>query len=276
MNDTPANQLRKLVAAYAGQPVIVHSDLLHAGVFVPPSVRRSQVLAGHVAVLESLGAELLIPAFNYQFPKTREIDLRTAPVELGPLGGHMLTSWAAERTLDPVFSFAVKKALPVPDLAIDPLVAFGSSTAFATVAESSGAIMMYGAGLLSFTMLHHLEILSGGPVYRYDKDFAGTAIAWDGRRHAINYRYHVRPLGKNLDYDWPRIFQLLERDGLLAAVRSSAGVHAFVMPMQGLRQWVLDALKRDPFFLIDGPSRAWAEPLVQKLGRRLVRADFEP
>jgi hypothetical protein len=34
-------------------------------------------------------------------------------------------------------------------------------------------------------------------------------------------------------------------------------------------------MKGDPFALLDEKSRAWAEPAVEKLGRRFVLTDYE-
>jgi hypothetical protein len=38
--------------------------------------------------------------------------------------------------------------------------------------------------------------------------------------------------------------------------------------------WVSD-MQRDPFALLDAKTRAWAEPAVNKLGRRFVMTDYE-
>jgi hypothetical protein len=34
-------------------------------------------------------------------------------------------------------------------------------------------------------------------------------------------------------------------------------------------------MQRDPFALLDAKTRAWAEPAVNKLGRRFVMTDYE-
>lgn len=266
--------LRAAVAPFAGRPLVVHSDLFRAGRFVPPLPTRDALLGAHVALLDGLGAELLVPAFNYQFPRTRRTDLRSAPVELGPLGEFMRSRWAGARTLDPVFSFLSREPRP-PHAVPDPLVAFGPSTGFAEAAARDGAVLMYGAQLPALTLIHHAELLAGGPPYRYDKDFAGLVTDLAGRDHALTYRYHVRPMGEALDYDWARLEGRLVEAGALRRIVPFRPDLGFVLPVRAFLDVVCAELRRDPLWLLDAGSRAWVEPRLARLGRRFRLGDFE-
>ena len=274
MSDAFAMQLQKLLAPFAGKPVIAHSDLFAAAKFVEQTAERKVLLQRHTHLLDSLQAELLIPAFNYQFPKTRTIDLRSAPVELGPLNQFMLRHWATGRTYDPIFSFATR-TLPETTPAQNPFIAFGSATAFARTVEMRGAVLFYGAKLASLTMIHHLEHRAGGPLYRYDKDFAGTVTGMDGSTNQLIYRYHVRPMNRHLDYDWKKIEACLQSAQIWQSVNHGSVPIAVLISAKDLVDVILAELKVDPLFLLDAESRAWVEPLVQKLGRRLTLTDFE-
>jgi aminoglycoside N3'-acetyltransferase len=271
------DRLRQLVAPYADKPVMVHSDLFQASPFVPRMVDRARLLAAHRDFLGDLGVGLSIAAFNYQFPRTLTVDLRTAPVEVGPLGDFMRDHWATERTFDPVFSFLLRDSAPVTPEASDGLfVAFDQQSYFPHVAAEGGAVLMYGATVAALTMLHYAELVAGGPLYRYDKDFAGTAIDWHGRAVSILYRYHVRPLGRYLVYDWVRLQSLLRDAGLVQWIDRDSAALGFLMDGRMLVETLAAALKADPLCLLDAQSRDWVEPELQRLGRRFVVTDFEP
>ena len=63
---------------------------------------------------------------------------------------------------------------------LDP---FGSDTVFGLIHRADGVVMMYGAPFNSFTAIHYIERLSGGPLYRYDKLFSGKVL--HGRWHVL-------------------------------------------------------------------------------------------
>jgi aminoglycoside N3'-acetyltransferase len=270
-------RLRQLVAPYADKPVMVHSDLFHASPFVPRTMDRERLLAAHRDFLDNLGVSLAVAAFNYQFPRTLAVDLRTAAVEVGPLGDFMRDHWASERTFDPVFSFLLRHdGASIPKASDGLFIAFAERSYFPHVAAQGGAVLMYGAGISALTMLHYAELVAGGPIYRYDKDFAGTAIDWHGRAVSILYRYHVRPLGRHLVYDWVRIQSLLLDAGVVQWIERDRAALGFLMDGRMLVDTLAAALKHDPLCLLDAQSRDWVEPELQRLGRRFTVTDFEP
>ena len=154
---------------------------------------------------------------------------------------------------------------------IDP---FGDDSIFARLIGADGALVFYGAPFHSITLIHHVERLSGGPVYRYDKTFAGTVTDGVNAPREIVLNYHVRPMGRALDYDWPRLTADLTEAGVLREVRDEASV-VLVMPAAALTRFWLSAMKTDPLYLLDAQSRSWAAPMFERLGRRFRLEDFE-
>lgn len=271
------DSLRGLLAPYVAKPVMVHSDLFGASPFVARTTERERALASHRDFLGSLQVRLKVAAFNYQFPRRLETDLRTAPVEIGPLGDFMRCHWATERTFDPVFSFLIgdeQSLSPPPEDGL--FIAFGERSLFPQVAAEGGAVLMYGATVKSLTMMHFAELLAGGPLYRYDKEFAGPVIDWHGRTVTACYRYHVRPLGRHLAYDWVRIQAMLVDAGVLQWISPERESLGFLLDARMLVETLTAALKDDPLCLLDSESRGWVGAEIQRLGRRFVVTDFEP
>lgn len=267
--------LAALLEGAGAGPVLVHGDLLRAGRAGPQGASREAQLDAHLDLLHRCRGEraLWMPAFNYGFTRDGRFDVRTSPSQVGPLAERFRLTQAAWRTPVPVFS--VCGTHPAPAVADGPLVdPFDERSCFAALAREDGTVLFYGAGLGAATLIHHAERTGGGPVYRYDKDFPGTVTGADGTERAVTLRYHVRPLGRELDYDFPRLQTELEDAGL--ARRWERGLtRLLVVSARGLLAFWRQRLADDPLHLLDAPSRAWVEPLLEQLGRPFVRADFE-
>jgi aminoglycoside N3'-acetyltransferase len=270
-------ELRECLSPHGDAPLLIHSDLFRAGIFVEKSTDRDQLLRSHLETVVSLTdpEHIWIPTFNYRFPSTGVFDLAHSPSQLGPFDEFMRTSWAKERSLDPVFPFSSLTPIPLREEPAGELVAFSHQTAFSTLVDQQGGVLFYGAGLPSATIIHHVEFLSGGPLYRYDKTFRGAVIDLDGERREITYIYHVRPLGMSLDYDWAGIAHDLREAGIITTVTRNGIDHALYVNARELAALWLEKLEADPLYLLDGESRAWVEPKLDELGRRFQITDFE-
>jgi len=270
-------QLEKCLSRHSNAPLMVHSDLFRANFFIEKNLNRNKLLKSHCQTLQDLihPTNLWIPVFNYQFPKIRSFDISYSKSELGPLNEFMRLEWAKERTLDPIFSFASLEPICIETQMNDKLVAFSHQTAFSKLVEKQGGILFYGADISSATIIHHIEILAGYPLYRYDKMFDGVIINRQGTKQEISYKYHVRPLNKHIDYDWVRLKQDLNKAGLLSTVSKGNIDLAIYLSATDLASFWLEKLGANPFYLLDEASRSWAEPMINQLGRRLEISDFE-
>jgi aminoglycoside N3'-acetyltransferase len=151
---------------------------------------------------------------------------------------------------------------------------FGEDSIFAHLVRNDGVVLYYGDTFHYNTLVHYAERVAGGPAYRYDKVFSGEVIDAKGDRTRGSLNYHVRPLGMGLDYDWPR----LKQEAIAASVCRADHTHPEILAASARRLcelWVAN-MRDDAFALLDETSRAWAEPAVEKLGRRLSIDDYEP
>jgi aminoglycoside 3-N-acetyltransferase len=235
---------------------------------------RSAYLDAHIGVLRAAaeGRGLWIPTFNYEFPRTRLFDVARSESQLGPLPERFRVSGAEWRTTIPIFSIAGigDARSPAWGENTDP---FGDDSIFARLAEDDGVVLYYGDTFHYNTLVHYAERVAGGPVYRYDKVFPGTVITSDGTSVEGSLNYHVRPLGTGLEYDWPRLLNEAIDAGICRRMDGSPEILA--ASARGLCDLWTNAMNRDPFALLDEPTRSWAEPRVEALGRRFAISDFE-
>jgi aminoglycoside 3-N-acetyltransferase len=269
------SSLAARLAADLGQgPLFVHSDPFRTARLVPASRDRRTFLDSHVALLREIAGTrtLVIPGFNYDFPRTRRFDVAQDPVQLGPIPEHFRTTVSAWRTSIPIFSVCgIGEEPPVGwGEGTDP---FGGDSVFAWLVDKDAVVMYYGDTFHYNTIVHHAERVAGGPLYRYDKIFSGTVRMADGTTVAGSLDYHVRPLGKGLEYDWPRLLDEALAAGVCRRVEGRPEVLA-ASARELCALWV-ENLRSDPLSLLDAATLEWVRPELEKLGRRFEIGDFE-
>lgn len=255
-------------------PMFVHSDPFRTARLVAPSRDRNSFLTAHVTLLRDIGdgRDLWLPAFNYDFPRTRVFDVVADVVQLGPLPEHFRRTAAAWRSAIPIFSMAGIGADPQVEWG-DNTDPFGDSSMFAKLVEADGVILYYGDTFAYSTIIHYAERLPGGPPYRYDKVFPGRVVGRDGTNSRGTLCYHVRPLGTGLDYDWRGLLDAALAAGVCKRVD---GHHELLAASaRGLCELWVESMRADRLALLDVKSRKWVEPALDDLGRRFIIGDFE-
>lgn len=255
-------------------PVLIHSDL--GRVLGPAGGARSrdEVLEAHMCFLRHACGDrpVWMPTFNYGFTTSGRYDVEHDRSEVGALTEHFRREVAEWRSATPIFSLA-GSGDPVElegGSVIDP---FDEHSGFAELSARKGTLLFYGADLSSCTFVHHVERLSGGPTYRYDKLFTGSIRTGSHDREVV-VRYHVRPLGRDLQYDWHRLARDLEGAGLLA--QYGGGLQrASVIDAQALADFWCRELTADPLHLLEPSTRAWVDADLERLGRGFRLEDFE-
>ncbi len=275
MNTSFQIRIGELLNRFGYGPIFVHSDVSRVMKAIKPTTSRTDLLNRHIEALTAAanGRDTWFPTFNYGFLRCAHFDTRTTPSEVGALSEHARTHWAKWRTAVPVFSVCGQGQPPAikQNGALDP---FGGDSIFAHLIRSGGTLCFYGAPFHSATLLHHVERRSGGPVYRYDKQFPGIVTDDNGQDQEIVLNYHVRPMGQALDYDWPRLTEDLIRAELMGEVRDGAST-VLAISASALADFWHEALQADPLYLLNAQSRSWVAPLHKRLGRRFTLEDFE-
>jgi|TARA_B100001971_G_C18255056_1_gene581387 aminoglycoside N3'-acetyltransferase len=240
--------------------------------FIKPSADRIKTLESHILLLLELFDDswVWLPAFNYQFPVSKNFDLNMDKCELGPLPEYFRINYAEWRTLDPIFSATGLGVHPGPLKPQKEMEAFGNDSIFSKLYEKKGLLFFYGVGFSVATIIHHVESLVN-PLYRYDKFFDGTIII-NRQKHKVRYKYHVRPNSIYFDYCWDNISNDLENLSILVCNESKTATLVLVEPMVDyLKTRVLE----DPYYLLDEKTKKWVIPRVEAIGRRFQIDDFE-
>lgn len=270
---TLKEQIQQKLNELLGDTILIHSDIMQG--FEIPYKNREALLISHIQEIRSLNTNLSIwmPTFNYDFCKGNSYIIKDSPSQVGVLSEYFRKNIAEWRTPIPVFSFAGTGEKPVLDISrvIDP---FGYHSAFHVLYEKDSLLMHYGSSLNSTTILHYAERISNHLCYRYDKLFYGKIIPIDGTEIDITFNFHVRPIGKHLDYDWNKLENDLFENNILFLYKEGRS-RVFLCKIKELINFWIDQMIHDPLYLLDDESKIWVEPFLNKLGRPFLITDFE-
>ncbi len=206
------NLLAKIKASIPkNQPIIIQPTLLGLGKFAGVGKKASKIANTWYEILsdELRDYPWALPAFSYNFLRTRSFNPATSPCDLCMLSQQALAQNLENRTYDPVFSYTLLGNmdfwhdhgyfdLNIQDNIINP---FGKDSFFDKFTKANGNIMIVSYMELCtdfFTYVHYLEN-KAGVEYRYYKNFNGILETHNEshtneNKREIIYKYFVKPM----------------------------------------------------------------------------------
>ena len=270
------NAVGKLIEPFNAKKVFIHSDILFGfKINFQTFQDSSQLLNAHYTILSELfkGCDIWMPSFNYDFTTNGLFSVNGSPSQVGALTEYFRKDIASWRSNIPVFSFSGNGIVPEINNSeiIDP---FDSNSLFERLTSSDALLFYYGAGFQSSTILHYCERVSDNLLYRYDKYFKGTVIDKNNNSREIKLKYHCRPKGFRLEYDWKKLEADLINDGLLSNY-SSGRLKIKLISSSLLAKYWIAKIQEEPLYLLDEETKKWVTPLLEKYGRKFLISDFE-
>lgn len=253
--------------------VLIHSDIMKG--FPVKFTNRYSFTTQHIELLTKLynSIPIWMPTFNYNFCRGEVYSIKESPSQLGVLSEFFRKNVADWRTITPVFSIAgsgVKPGLTIQD-EIDP---FNENSAFHLLNNDKSLIMHYGSELKHTTLIHYVERISQRLSYRYDKVFVGTIKDENEKEYNVKLKYHVRPMGYHLDYNWEKLYYDLKANKILLDF-NEGNTSILLIKANELIQFWCEEIEEDHFYLLDNKSKNWILPKLDKLGRSFLQSDFE-
>ncbi len=208
---------------------------------------------------------LIFPAFNYDFTRTKIFDVENDPSQVGVLTNYILGRSDYFRSNTPIFSFSSK----LKDMPFDNLTPFYKGSVLNYLYDCDGSILFYGAKIDSNTYLHYVESQYDVP-YRYNKKFNGK-ILLDNSLKQVNVEFHVRPLNLSLDYNWDYLLNLLrEKQAIVDLGRNFFGVKA-----RDISNIWGEVIRLNPTNILSNECRDSVKNKLNSLGRAFLISDFE-
>lgn len=256
-----------------GTPLLIHTDLGRIERSTIKKIdRESGLLKGLQHFLENSfpDQELWFPAFNYDFARTRLFDPENDPVQVGALNESIRSSEKYKRSKIPFFSIIRPENAIFHELGpiINPFNQVGE---FAELQKRNGYIALFGASINALTYVHYIEDIIDIP-YRYAKTFNGKVLI-NNKPEQVSVTYLVRPPGMSLDYDWIKIHNLLNREGLPIKLDKFGGYEIY--NAHALMEFMLERYHEDLFWPLTTEWQDIVRTRLDQLGRSFKLEDFE-
>ncbi|MBC8479034.1 MAG: AAC(3) family N-acetyltransferase [FCB group bacterium] len=245
-------------AGYNRDVVMIHSSLYNLGLLenCQPEDLPDKIL--NTLMTHTNDGALLLPTFNYTFPKTRTCDLRDQPSEVGILTEEF-RSKTPLRSGHPIFSFSgtgeKAELILKPDTAeFNP---FGENSVFSRLHDSDAIMLMLGVSIVSAcTYLIYCESRNQVP-YRFYKPFYGNVTLMNGSTCEDNFYHFCFPQDGSIQQDYVPVENRLLKDGILNRVPFGMG-QAYWFRARPFFDRVRDYLQADPWFLLpEKPKAFW-------------------
>jgi len=233
-----------------GDSVFVHSDLKLFGK-INNKVTRNEFLEAFVESLKKvLGANgnIIMPTFSYSFCRKEIFNPETTSSTVGILTEYFRKLKEAKRSIDPIFS-VVAVGYDKDYFADVGNDCFGKKSIFEKLYDKNVKIVFLGE-TFDMTYVHFIEQRCG-VYYRFIKKFKGE-IKFKNELKKFIFKYNVRPLDKNIEYDLEGIANFLESKGVLkkvelggSKIRVVSAVDAFNEIKNGLKNNIHMLLKEN-------------------------------
>ena len=196
--------------------------------------------------LFALGADgtLLIPLFNFDFPKSKTFDIRNTPSQMGALTEAARSRRGVVRTGHPIYSFAVLGGKKNLFSRLDNVSGYACDSPFGILHKLNGKIASLDLeDQNSMTFYHYVEeSLDVG--YRFFKDFTGGYIDNRGVSSERTYKLFVRDIEKNVLTHVNPAGELMWQYGLYKGDRTKSGTGLRTVEARRMYDFVADLINR--------------------------------
>ena len=200
-----------------GDVLLVHSSLkrLLKKVIDELGVKVTPTLV-YDSLLESIGkyGTLILPLFNFDFPKAKYFDVRNTPSHMGALTEVARNHPDTIRTGHPIYSFAVSGKHTDKFATIDNQSGYGPDSPFAVLQQLDGKIASIGLSDQNSMTSYHFVEETNLVDYRYFKEFEGEYIDQNGIEARKVYKLFVRKIEDGITTDVNRAMDLLWKNNL--------------------------------------------------------------
>jgi aminoglycoside 3-N-acetyltransferase len=215
---------------------------------------REEKLATIVCGLRDAVPEgrLILPTFTYSFCDGEAFDVEHSPSKVGMLTEHFRRLPGVRRTIDPIFSTAVRGALP-PEWerrlsSVHDTDCFGDESIFAYLLESRAKLLFFGVSFECCTFVYLVEQRLNVP-YRYFKNFDGV-VRSGTRVVPVTARYFVRDLEGGVHNWFGPLAQALTEAGRASSASLSRGPELFLTDAASVAEIAVERVRANPDFLL--------------------------
>ncbi|PZT48513.1 hypothetical protein B6S12_03305 [Helicobacter valdiviensis] len=235
--------------------ILIHSAIANLGIPTKKDKKISpqNIINSYLEFLSKCKSEILMPSFNYDFPKSAFADLRTLPSEVGSLTeAYRITT--KYRSIHPMFSFNSNNGESIDKNAeYNP---FLGDCVYQRLLNSNALMIFLGIDIRVCTFMMFLEAKLKVK-YRYFKPFFGEVIDLQGVSYKGEFYHFCLPPNGEIKVDYSKMFKILLSLGVIKIQKIGASF-IYYFKAKEFYQAIKQELYKSPFLLLkEPPKRFW-------------------
>ena len=192
---------------------------------------------------------LLVPTYNYNFPKDKIYNIQKDPSQVGTFSEMFRKKYLKSRSTTPMFStcstiknlnFNLNKTF------FDP---FSLNSEFNYLVQNKGKILNFGSQFAPTFIMYIERASKDGALYRYGKFFKGK-IYFKKKYITCKLYFEVRPLSIDIQYDLNKIKKLLIKSKILIKKKTPSNFTYEEIDAKKFLTFSLKKLKKNPYFFL--------------------------
>lgn len=227
--------------------VVIHSSLFHFGVFKGGAPAFSNMLE---SVFDD-SYTILMPAFNWGFPKTKVWNYHTTKSQCGLLTEYVRKLPGTLRTIHPLHSLVARGPRAEWLASTISRSSFGDGSAFDKMIQSGAYNLSLGSEFIGGATFCHVAEERMRVPYRFYKDFPGEVTDAKNERVTVDFNMYVRVIED--DYEYVNTWEIFREDalrhGLARYDRYKQQTPIFLMNVRDAHEFLMDRMGRDPFYV---------------------------
>ncbi len=227
-----------------GDTVLLHSNTLRTALQLTKQGLRPTMSDLLQTFIDAVGPDgtLLLPLFNFGFPRGVAFDMNATPSHMGALTEAARKHPQAIRTGHPIYSFAAIGRHAHRFSRVDNFSGYGPDSPFGMLRELDGKIAALDlSDQACMTFYHHVEEMCSAP-YRYHKVFEGQYTCAEGHTSVRRYGLFVRDLERGVTTAVDPAGDLMWQQGLYRGDRPGVGTGLRVVNANAMFAFVAEIL----------------------------------
>lgn len=229
--------------------LFIHSDVMFGN--VPKDFNKKEYMRTLCSVLSELNVQIVVPTFTYSFCNHEDFDVRKSRTSMGALSEFIRKQDGRYRTLDPLLSLSVPETLKEKFSTVSEH-SLGKGSGLDIIHSLDGVkFLFFGAKQGEcFTYLHYIEKMLDVP-YRYNQEFSGTVIDYDGNSTEKTQYIHTHCYGVKIPENYDYFEDELIQKGKVKKIRLGNSFVSCLSEKDAYEQ-ITDKISKDPFYFVEG------------------------
>jgi len=218
--------------------------------------------------------KLIIPTYNYDFPKTKKFDYMNDKSQVGVFSEYFRKKFNKNRTKTPMFSTCTTINDLIFYKKINHFDPFGDDSEYDYLVKNKGKIINFGSDFAPSFIMFIERSFSNGASYRYIKQFKGKTYSKD-KFIDCNLNFEVRPLSINIEYDLTKIKRNLFQSKILKNKRTKSGFLYEEIDANKFLNFGLKKLTKNPYFFLKKKTITMLKIQKKSILKKFLIKEFE-